>query len=156
MNLDIVSFIVGIFSSIIFPLIIYVKNYTVKKYERRSFRLMINKEYLKPLIKVFDEDLSAYETRKRIKGQISDIVKKIDYLKKEELPFLTTDNQFYFIRVVEYTLRLSKKIYDTNIEANDLKSKVGYELKIKSYIEYYENNVDKYADLQTDIFQTPD
>ncbi|MDT2981869.1 hypothetical protein [Enterococcus casseliflavus] len=166
MNLDIVSFIVGILSSIVFPLLIYVKNYIVKKGERRSFKLMINNEYIKPLVKVFDEGLSDDETKKRINRQVADILKKLDYLKTDELPFLTTDNQFYFIRVVEYTLRLlhsiveisnSYEFRDTlpiNVSGRQAEQDI-FEKKIKSHINYYELNIDKYANLKTDKFQTP-
>ncbi|TXJ87567.1 hypothetical protein FSZ06_06150 [Enterococcus gallinarum] len=166
MNLDIVSFIVGILSSIVFPLLIYIKNHIVKKFERRSFKLMINKEYIKPLIKVFDEGLSDDETKTRLNKQVADILKKLDYLKTKELPFLTTDNQFYFIRVVEYTLRLLCSIVDISnsyefrdtlpISVSERQAEKDiFEKKIKSNIDYYELNIDKYANLKTDKFQAP-
>ena len=34
--------------------------------------------------------------------------------------------------------------------------KTNYKNKINSYIDYYKSNIDKYADLKIDKFQTPD
>ncbi|OTN77087.1 hypothetical protein A5886_002167 [Enterococcus sp. 8G7_MSG3316] len=93
-------------------------------------------------------------------------IKKLEYLKEKELTYLSSNNQFYFLRVVVCTNMLLKKIdvlfnsYEfedpsltVRIEDDE---KINYKNKINSFIDYYKSNIDKYADLKIDKFQTPD
>lgn len=167
MDLDVISFVVGAISSIFIPFLVYVKNYIVKKWIRRKFKLMINKEYVEPLSKHSFNNVPSYEMKKIIGREARSSVSKLEYLKEKELTFLATENQFYFLRVVIYTNRLLQSIseYSNSYEFRDTlpissideeAEKVKFEKKIHSYIRYYELNIDKYANLKIDKFQAPD
>lgn len=167
MNLDFISVVVGVLSSILIPFLIYVKDYICKKWKRRNFKLMIKKEYVEPFLKLSFDNASSYEMQKSIVEEAQWSITNLNYLKEKELTFLSTDNQFYYLRIVVYTERLlnnlvkisnSYEFRDTlPISSSEAQAEKDIlEKKMKSNIEYYEINLDKYANLKTDKFQAPD
>lgn len=166
MDLNFLSFAAGVISSIFIPFIVYLKNRIDDKCARKKFRLMIYNEYVEPILKL-DFDNETYSTmREKALNEVHLNIKKLEYLKEKELTYLSSNNQFYFLRVVVCTNMLLKKIdvlfnsYEfedpsLTVRIEDDK-KTNYKNKINSYIDYYKSNIDKYADLKIDKFQTPD
>ena len=128
---------------------------------------MIKKEYVEPFLKLSFDNASSYEMQKSIVEEAQWSITNLNYLKEKELTFLSTDNQFYYLRIVVYTERLlhnlvkisnSYEFRDTlPISSSEAQAEKDIlEKKMKSNIEYYEINLDKYANLKTDKFQAPD
>lgn len=167
MNLDFISVVVGMISSIFIPFVVYLKNSIERKSERKQFRLMIYNEYVEPITKLNFDNETCSSMREKILKEASSNAKKLEYLKEKELTFLATDNKFYYLRVVVYTDRLLNSLVELSnsygfrdtlpiSSSEEQAEKEILEKKMKSKIEYYELNLDRYANLKTDKFQAPD
>ena len=154
-------------SSIFIPFVVYLKNYIERKSERKQFKLMINEVYIEPFLELSFDNAKSYEMKKSIVEEAQSSIEKLNYLKEKELTFLKNDNQFYYLRIVVYTVRLLERLVklSSSYEFRDTlpissseeqTEKDILEKKMKSIIEYYELNIDKYANLKTDKFQAPD
>lgn len=167
MNLDFISVVVGMISSIFIPFVVYLKNSIERKSERKQFKLMIKEVYIEPLLELSFDNAKSYEMKKSIVEEAQSSIEKLNYLKEKELTFLKNDNQFYYLRIVVYTVRLLERLVKLSnsyefrdtlpiSSSEEQAEKDILEKKMKSIIEYYELNIDKYANLKTDKFQAPD
>ena len=103
MNLDEMSFLLGMISSIIFPIINFGIKKATKMREIKKIKLVLNSVYLEELDFT---DLQALKKRN------DDSAQRIDYLIKNELCYYNADTQFEYIRAAEYTKSLLKVIND--------------------------------------------
>ena len=154
-------------SSIFIPFVVYLKNSIERKSERKQFKLMIKEVYIEPLLELSFDNAKSYEMKKSIVEEAQSSIEKLNYLKEKELTFLKNDNQFYYLRIVVYTVRLLERLVKLSnsyefrdtlpiSSSEEQAEKDILEKKMKSIIEYYELNIDKYANLKTDKFQAPD
>ncbi|MDT2814350.1 hypothetical protein P7H75_05785 [Vagococcus carniphilus] len=160
-SIDFWSLLLGIVSSLIIPVITSTVKYFNNKKSKKEFINLIRKEYVEPLTSSYVKTYSAEQYKERLKGEIGEVIKRLEYLKKNELIYLTTENQFYFLRVVEYTLSLQKHIQDiadeyeftdTTIKEPDYHKTKLVRNKVMDEIQSYEKNVKKYAELKLNSF----
>lgn len=81
-----------------------IKEHKDKK-EFKRFNKMITKEYVEPYHALADVYFNASDssTKDDLINTLAESVRKIGYLKEEELRFLKSDNQFIMIRLIEFT-----------------------------------------------------
>lgn len=161
MNIDLWSFLLGIFSSIIIPGITFIIKYFSNMKAKNDFIKLIMQEYVEPIVSVSFESVSEYEYKDRLRRLSWDNCSNLTYLKENELTHLTTENQFYFLRVVEYTLALQKNIQDISnkydfqdmpVTDTNYNKALIRRAEVLNEIESYEENVKKYAKLKIDKF----
>lgn len=155
------SFILGVFSSIVIPVVIFVIKSLKNMKSKKDFIILIKKEYVEPITSSYVKTYSAEQYKESLKCEIGEVIKRLEYLKKNELIYLTTENQFYFLRVVEYTLSLQEHLQDiaeeyefkdTTIKEPDYRETKLVRDKVLNEIQSYEENVKKYAELKINKF----
>lgn len=161
MDLDLWSFLLGIASSIIIPVVkITLKHFTNMK-TKKDFIEMIKNEYVEPIRLFPFEKVSEDKYKDGLRRLTGDNKSKLSYLKENELPYLKNENQFYFLRVVEYTLTLQKYIQDisnkyefqdTTVSVIDYNKTIIRRAEVLNEIESYEENIKKYANLKIDKY----
>lgn len=97
----VVGFILGVVGTQISSFIKWSKS----KKEFKLFNEMIQKEYVAPIrsaLEKFYNDSDMYLTNE-IENALGDNVKRLNYLKNEEINYLNSSNQFKMIRLIEFT-----------------------------------------------------
>ncbi|WP_257700451.1 hypothetical protein [Vagococcus luciliae] len=93
-DIDTLSFIMGMFSTIVFPFLIWLFNKFVKIIKIKRFKKLLYREYVLKIKGIKHEELKKYS---------SDSIRRLNYLIEKELTYFNNDVQFEYIRAVEYT-----------------------------------------------------
>lgn len=145
MNIDLWSFILGIVSSIIIPGFIFIIKYFSDLKKKNDFIKLMKKEYIEPIVEKASSSLNINQTMSDINRITEEKLRMLNYLQKEELPYFTEANQFYFLRTVVYTIHIIgrvQKLSDKHDDKTKNLDKVIYELckdfkkEVKSYAEF--------------------
>ncbi|UUV99477.1 hypothetical protein G314FT_16380 [Vagococcus luciliae] len=84
----------GMFSTIVFPFLIWLFNKFVKIIKIKRFKKLLYREYVLKIKGIKHEELKKYS---------SDSIRRLNYLIEKELTYFNNDVQFEYIRAVEYT-----------------------------------------------------
>lgn len=144
----------GMFSTIIFPFLIWLFNKFVKRIKIKRFKKLLYREYVLKIKEIKHEELKKYS---------SDSIRRLNYLIEKELTYFNNDVQFEYIRAVEYTnmlfFSITKKSETTEfrdvlkvpIEVIEEEEREK-EKKIGELINLYNNSIDDYLKMKRDKF----
>lgn len=132
------------------------------KKEFKRFNKMITKEYVEPYHSLSDLYFNAGDssTKDDLINTLAESVRKLGYLKEEELRFLKSDNQFRMIRLIEFTkiyfnqsLEVFKKysFQDPTANREDYdKEKEVHRENVNELRKKYSEQKEKYLNLEVD------
>lgn len=156
------EYILGAITAIIIPTLTYLFNFLRNKIKRRKFKKLLIKDYINPI--------KTEITNKNIEHEFVDYQNKLakqltrlTYLKKEEINYINNNNQFYYIRSIEYTKILLSSLH-TETGKYEYRSSKPTEKEQEQEEEYtknkkrrmlelmkiYEEDFDKYTKLEID------
>ena len=150
--------ITGAIITLIIPATNKFYHHCKNKHQFNDFKKMIDKEYIKPIEDIV-ENYKSYDMNPE-KSKIQDKVKKLDYLLKNEIVYLNTDNKFKIIRLIEYTkicfiklIKISEEYgyspLTASYNSDEDKEKVK---KLNKVVQEYKNTREKYINLEIDNF----
>lgn len=156
------EYILGAITAIIILTLTYLFNFLRNKIKRREFKKLLIKDYINPI--------KTEITNKNIEHEFVDYQNKLakqltrlTYLKKEEINYINNNNQFYYIRSIEYTKILLSSLH-TETGKYEYRSSKPTEKEQEQEEEYtknkkrrmlelmkiYEEDFDKYTKLEID------
>lgn len=157
-----INILIGFILGLIPPLIkgLYNRIRSLKK--KIEFMNLIKNTYILPIHKLLLDARNSKVDVLTIINEIESLVKKLSYLKNEELEYLNSEEQFFYIRVIEFAKRklylihtqLKGYKYVPMQEGNITRQHNEYEKeninKSLEIIDEYLDNVDDYAKLNID------
>lgn len=155
---SLIALVVSITGTLIIPLWNQRKKDKQLKNEIKKFQQMIETEYVSDLNQEIDnliQGSSNFSQQKFNSKFIDNNLKRLQYMLVNELIFVTSENQFKLIRMVEFTKMYYKnvdnivKLYGIPEESNKADT-----LKIKALVKIkilYKDKLEKYANLETDV-----
>lgn len=150
--------ITGAITTLIIPACIKIYQVCRDKYQFCKFKKMIDKEYIKPIENTIKDYHSYIENPPR--KEIENKSKKLDYLLKNEINYLKSNNQFKIIRLIEYTkscfCALNNVSNDYGFKAPndpyDFKKDKETSIELKNIVQKYKDTREKYIKLEIDNF----
>jgi len=109
------DYILGAITAIIIPSLSYLFRVVNRKYKRCKFKELLFEEYVNTIeteIKNKNKEHEFVDYEKVLAKQI----RRLDYLKNEEISFINSDNQFYYARSIEYTKSLLKLLSNETVK----------------------------------------
>ncbi|EHR37231.1 hypothetical protein ACWOB1_06620 [Facklamia languida] len=157
-----INILIGFLLGLIPPLCKGIYTYLRSLKRKNDFKNLIIKIYILPIKENLKDAKSGSIDVKSITDKIESMGKKLSYLKNEELKFLNSEEQFFYIRVLEFTKSklclICNKLKDYNYVSfqkdNTIRQVNEFEEeninKSLEIIDEYINNVNDYAKLKTD------
>lgn len=150
--------ITGAITTLIIPACIKIYQVCRDKYQFYKFKKMIDEEYIKPTENII-KNYHSYSKNPPSK-EITEKCEKLDYLLKNEINYLNSNNQFKIIRLIEYTkFCFSKLIKVSNsygfkpmTASSDFKEDKEKSIKLKNIVQKYKDTREKYIKLEIDNF----
>lgn len=119
-NINYLSFLLGVLSTVIIPVTVFIINKLRLHYQFKRISDLIKDRY-----SFDDEHLEKYNSRIKLERELDhqsgENIKRLTYLKQNEVIYMNSDNKEKVIRLIEYT-----KIYNLQ---------VGKELKNKKFVQ---------------------
>lgn len=135
-NLDFLSFLLGILSTIIIPLCIAAYNKFERKYKINRFRHFVFSEYVEDITYLSDQE------------KLFDNIKRLNYLKDEEIIHINK-YCFEYIRIIEFSTMFLKQSLDI-VKNYDLQKEKNKHLELEKLKNKYINNLKNYYELKID------
>lgn len=150
--------ITGAITTLIIPACIKFYQVRRDKHQFDKFKEMIDEEYIKPIENTIKDYHSYIENPPR--EEIENKIKKLDYLLKNEINYLNSNNQFKIIRLIEYTKSCFSKLNKASIDYGfrapddscDFKEDKEKSIELKNIVQKYKDTREKYIKLEIDNF----
>jgi len=150
--------ITGAITTLIIPGCIKIYQVCRDKNQFDKFKKMIDEEYIKPIENTIKDYHSYIENPPR--EEIENKSKKLDYLLKNEINYLNSNNQFKIIRLIEYTKCCFRELNNVSIyygfkapdDSYDFKEDKEKSIELKNIVQKYKDTREKYIKLEIDNF----
>lgn len=135
-DLDFLSFLLGVLSTIIMPLCIIVYNKFERLYKIKKFKNFVFSEYI--------EEITYSSDRERL----FDNIKRLNYLKNEEIVHINK-YCFEYVRIIEFSTIFLKQSLDI-MENYSFQEEKNKQLDLEKLKGRYLKNLKKYYELKID------